>query len=439
MKKILIKFSSIIVNIIILTTFWTILFTPLYLISKKLGIGATAFIAALYLTFLFVSIAYKRLWSFQIFNNKKGIIIFLSAVFTSFLVLLFLTNLVSRAHEAYKYLVTESKAGLEGAEYQIDNTLGFKPVPNAKAFQTITGDKISIAYDKNGFRIPLSDASKINNSGKTDLLFLGCSFTFGAGCYAEETFPFLVAKDTHLSYINAGVSSYGLAHMLILAERLIPQYKPAYIILQYSPWLVSRGTSMIAPVSFFSLPTPYFAEINNGYVLELPIYSSQLKSMDFKQIKSSYHGKFIKFLFKEALLFSLYDIWHYLKTEILLITGQRPRPATNLRGVEKYAYNSIKTIAEKNGATVIVLNLGDIEYSKNSHNLFSDTNVYFAEADSLLNEFLKISSSKDYFTEFCHWEFDDKDGILIDYHPNAKAHRLIADSIIKEINKTKNH
>jgi hypothetical protein len=424
-------------DVIILIIFWSIIFAPLYLFSKKSGIGATAFIASLYLILLFVSIAYKHFWSFQTFNNKRSIIKFCFVVLISFLILLYLTNLIYRAHEAYKYLVTENKAGLEGIAYQADDMLGFKPVPNARGVQNTTGDKTSIAYDKNGFRIPLSGTLKVNEANKINLLFLGDSFTFGANCYAEETFPFLAAKETGLSYINAGVSSYGLAHMVILAEKLIPEYKPDYIIVQYSPWLASRATNMLAPVHFFHLPVPYFAEKNNRYVLELPVYSINFKAMNAKRIKSSYQGKFINFLFKEAFLFSLNEIWHSLKTEFLLTTGQLPRPATNLTEIEKYAYNRIKTIAEKNGAILIILNLGDIEYSRNSHGLFSDSNIYFAEADSYLNDFLKRSSSKDYCMEFCHWIFNGKDLILIDNHPNPKAHRLIADSIIKEINKTK--
>ncbi|KUG24438.1 hypothetical protein ASZ90_005768 [hydrocarbon metagenome] len=435
MKKILL----IIVNIVILTAFWSLFFAPLYLISKKLGIGATAFITALYLLFLFISISYKYFWSFRTFKNKQSIIKFLLIAFISFLFLLYSANLVFRAHEAYKYLMSENRAGVEGVEYQADDILGFKPVPNAKVFETyITGDRIPIAYDSNGFRIPLSGESKINESNKTGLLFLGCSFTFGAGCYAEETFPYIVAKETNRSYINAGISSYGLAHMLILAEKLIPKYKPDYVIVQYSPWLVSRSVNMFAPVNFFSLPVPYFAERNNSIVLEFPVYNSYFKYFEAQQIKSLYKGKFLKFLFTEAVVFSFYEMWSYLKTQFLLITGQHLRPATNLREVERYTYNIIKTITEKNGATLIILNLGDIEYSKFSHSLFPDENVHFAEADSFLNDFLKTSHSKDYYTEFCHWKPSGKDNIIIDYHPNSKAHRLIANSIIEEINKTKN-
>lgn len=433
---------KIILNIFVLIIFWTILFVPLYFISKIFGIAATAFIAALYLVLLFISISYKYFWSFQTFNNRKGIIKFFSVVLASFLALLYVTNLVYRAHTAYK-LILENGLNLDGIAYQADDTLGLKPIPNARTLyhydvrDGIPTPKIPITFDKNGFRIPLSDVSKVNKSNKINLLFLGDSFTVGDACYAEETFPFLVAKETNLSYINAGFESGSLAHMLIFAEKLIPKYKPDYVIVQYSPWLVTRGTRVFAPYSFFRIPFPYFAEQNNDYVLELPAYKSYINFMDLQHIKSLYKGNFIKFLFKEAFLFSLHDGWYLLKTEFLLITGQLPRPATNLREVDRYAYNRIKTIAEENGATVIILNLGNIEYTKYSHSLFSDPNIYFAEADSSLNDFLKTSPSKNYCMEFWNWIFNGKDVIFIDPHPNPKAHRIIASSIIKEINKTK--
>lgn len=430
-------------NVLILIIFWSVIFLPLYFFSKNFGIQITAFIVASYLLLLTVSLSYKHAWSLQTFNNLKGTITFFLILSVFFLILLYLTNLVFITHVVYKNLICKSDGNFKRIEYQPDKTLGYKPIPHARTHhiykikdKNIPTPKIPIAYDSNGFRIPLSEASKeTTEHKKVSLLFLGCSFTFGAACYAEETFPFLVAKETHLAYINAGVSSYGLAHMLILAEKLIPQYKPDYVIIQYSPWLVTRSVNIYGPIDVFPLPTPYFAATNNQCVLKPPIYVGDLESIYTKAMQNTYKGSFFKFLFREAIPFSLREIWYYMKNQILLITGQLARPATNLKEVEKYAYNRIKIIAEKNGSTLIILNLGDLEYSKNSHNLFADKNIYFAEADRYLDEYLNNSPSKDYCMEFCHWVIDKKNLILIDRHLNPQAHRLIAKSIIDEIKK----
>jgi hypothetical protein len=369
-------------------------------------------------------------------HNKKGVILLLTVIIASVLTLLYLTSLLYRSHELYKYLMTEHKRGWEGLAFQADDELGFKPRPNTKAFRTFPlGDKIPLAFDENGFRIPLSGTSKANRPDKTNLLFLGCSFTYGEACRAEETFPFLVARETGLSYINAGVCGYGLAHMLILAEKLIPRYKPDFVVMQYSPWLVERSTRLFTPVDFGSLPGPYFADKETGLCLAPPAYRSQIVDKDGKRMKSLYQGKFIEFFFREGLGFYLYEDWHFLKTGILLKTGYYLRPAADdPHKVEEYAYNRIRSLAEENGAAVIILNLGDINYSRHSRELFSGPNVHFAEADIALDEFLRTSPSKDYTREFGHWESDGEHDILVDPHPNSKAHRIIAGSIIREIN-----
>jgi hypothetical protein len=337
--------------------------------------------------------------------------------------------------------MSSSPVSFSATEYAIDDTLGIKHVPLARTLyrynirEHIPSRPVPLAFDKNGFRIPVSASPAYPRTKKLGLLFLGDSFTFGAACYAEETFPFLVAKATGLSYVNAGVSNYGLAQILILAEKLIPTLQPEYVIVQYSPWLATRGISMFAPVNFFLLPIPYFAEKNHTYVLEPPVYNSHLKFRDVAKLKSSYRGKFLQFVIREALPFSLQQLWNYLKTEWLLISGQRLRPATHPHSVEKYAYNKIKAIAEQNNATMIILNLGDMEYSKNSRQLFSDATVRFADADDALEAFLRKSASQDYCSEFCHWIISGQQRILIDAHPNPQAHQIIAESIIQALGK----
>jgi hypothetical protein len=112
-----------------------------------------------------------------------------------------------------------------------------------------------------------------------------------------------VAKETNLAYINAGISSYGLAHMLILAKKLIPRYKPDYVIVQYSPWLVARSVNIYGPIDVFLLPTPYFAAKNNQYELKPPIYVGDLESIYTKAVQNTYKGNFLNFFFTKRFHF----------------------------------------------------------------------------------------------------------------------------------------
>jgi hypothetical protein len=83
-------------------------------------------------------------------------------------------------------------------EYQPDKILGYKPIPNARTHHVykikdkkIPTPNIPIVYDNNGFRIPLSEASKeMTEHKKINLLFLGCSFTFVPPVMQKTLSPF---------------------------------------------------------------------------------------------------------------------------------------------------------------------------------------------------------------------------------------------------------
>jgi hypothetical protein len=426
-------------TLIILSLFWVLPFVILYLVIQKAGIPAAKYIPGFYFAVLIISLLYKKYWSFHIFNRWKGAIIS-SLVFTgSIIAFVYFNTIVYRSYKLFEFLIAEKKRGWEGIAHQTDDTLGFKPVPNAKAFHTFPiGEKIPMAYDQNGFRVPLSDSLKQNIPGKVDLLFLGCSFTYGDACYAQDAFPHIVATKTNLTYINAGVCSYGLSHVLIIAQRIIPLYRPKYLVLQFSEWLAARSTNVYAPSNYAYLPNPYFYLKNNTYNLEYPVFKTQALNLDTKQIRDQYKNNFIKFFFSKGILFYLKEDWFYEKNKILTLLGNRSNPATNTAEVEKYAYNCIKQITDTYGTKIIILNLGGIEHSKKSHQLFSDSAVHYAEADSSLNMFLQSSTTKNYSKEFNHWRFNGIDSILVDAHPNFKAHQIIANSIIKEIDKIEN-
>ncbi len=55
-----------------------------------------------------------------------------------------------------------------------------KPVPGAMGFHTFPiGDDIPMKYNEYGFRVPVSEPFGVDYSKGVDLLFLGCSFTYG--------------------------------------------------------------------------------------------------------------------------------------------------------------------------------------------------------------------------------------------------------------------
>ncbi len=179
-------------------------------------------------------------------TRKK--LLFASVVFTLFLAVLYGSTVTWRSHKLYNLL----KANRRGWKVQIhrpDSQLGFSTIPGVTSAELFPiGTEVPTKIDGNGFRIPLDEAPPPSGDAGPLVMALGCSFTFGAACPAEETFPFLVAERLQGRSINAGVCSYGLAQMLLYARKIIPQYEPDLVLVQYSPWLVDRALSCYAPL-----------------------------------------------------------------------------------------------------------------------------------------------------------------------------------------------
>ncbi len=112
--------------------------------------------------------------------------------------------------------------------YLDDPELLWTYAPNQTAYMTLA----------NGQRSP---SNRINNLGlrgenikaQGGLLFLGDSFTFGAGVADNETFAFLTAESlgSKDNFTNAGQGAYGLHQMLGMLRRIIPLKQPEHVIL----------------------------------------------------------------------------------------------------------------------------------------------------------------------------------------------------------------
>ncbi|MBI1859041.1 MAG: SGNH/GDSL hydrolase family protein [Candidatus Melainabacteria bacterium] len=148
-----------------------------------------------------------------------------------------------------------------GNVHKPDLKYGYAPVPNSVGYELYSKEpnlsydrKIPLKYDKNGFRVPIKKTESSSATNKRPLILaLGCSFTYGAKVHATSTYTYLVGKQLNGESINAGVSAYGLTQILMKAKELILKYKPDYVLVQYSPWLV--GGTKNSPASVFSKRT----------------------------------------------------------------------------------------------------------------------------------------------------------------------------------------
>jgi lysophospholipase L1-like esterase len=122
----------------------------------------------------------------------------------------------------------KSKAQIFYQFIQPDTQLGYKPKSNLTDFKTVWQEaKVTeIANtDSYGFRNIGRDYTKSN------LYFIGDSFTWGQWVNEEKTFPRLVESELQQSVINLGVPGYSFAQYEILFNEWIAKYKPQRVIL----------------------------------------------------------------------------------------------------------------------------------------------------------------------------------------------------------------
>lgn len=83
--------------------------------------------------------------------------------------------------------------GWAGRVHQHDGQLGFAPIPGATGAHVFPiGPGIPMKYSQAGFRVPVDEKPEGNR--RPVFLFLGCSYTYGDACRAEDTFAYLVGK-----------------------------------------------------------------------------------------------------------------------------------------------------------------------------------------------------------------------------------------------------
>ena len=86
-------------------------------------------------------------------------------------------------------------------------------------------------HDSNSFRVTTVGTPP---SGLVELLFLGCSMTYGQGVNDEETFPFLLQSAfPQVRVINASAPGWGTQHALLTARKLAASPRHRHLIVPY--------------------------------------------------------------------------------------------------------------------------------------------------------------------------------------------------------------
>jgi len=399
---------------------WAVLISPLF-----------SFYTAFLILFGLLGITYNNLWSSNAYKKRP----FLSTLLVLFtlMILFYFSKISLQSYAIFKHMSSSEGKHWIGKVFQPDPALGHKPIICGSGSLNVTFHKIlihntPIKYDENGFRIP-ADTSCNRRLKRPLVLFLGDSFTEGGDCIQEKTFSGIVGDSIYGTSINAGVSSYGFSQMMLLARTLIPKFKPDYVVVQNSPWLSERAISRYAPTLGLVIPCPYFANVNGTVQVVPPAFPTAC----FAPLNWAYDstkGKlrnFISFYFREGFSVCAKDWWN---TEVA--SYKTPKPETDHRVSDKVFFDEVSQIANNNNSRLIVLNLGDITATGNTHTILGGKNVKFAEADSVLWKHAGFKK-KTFEQLYYYWGWTGKRSVIFDYHPTLQAHAVIAQSVIQTI------
>ncbi len=316
-----------------------------------------------------------------------------------------------------------------GAPYRTDGEYGFLPNPGQLSHHKIQyGDDVPVLFDSRGFRIP-ADNSLSQDGRRPLILFLGCSFTHGYGVPQERTFSYLAADKLGGCALNAGVSGWGYAQILLRARKLIPELKPDIVVLQYSPWLVNRAQKVYAPTNWARTPVPYFFERSGRIGIQPPAFVSY-NLTPFASLGGE-SVSFSRFVLNYGLPLYLHDDWHGLATGAKRIMRMLPPPCENRRLIIKEVVDEVGDLCKKNNAKLLVLKL----FSNYGDDIDKDdlSAVKCEIVDSYPALVAGISEkTKDVWRrEYMIWRGTPVK--LVDDHPNEKAHEIIAAEIARKI------
>lgn len=399
--------------------------------------------------FFLLSITYKKYWNQQTFKNIIPAVSFaLIFTFSFFLVkeIYFDFRAIDKLYSYYK-----KNIGVLGDVFMADDTLAHRGIPNGSGASVypLKNRQISVPIQLNqeGFRIPVKPK---NIDSDTLMMFLGCSFTWGDYSLAEENYPSQAIDLLKYKSLNCGTVAYGLAQMLILAERKISQHHPKIVSVQYSPWLADRARFMFFPTAHGVMPFPFVTKDSESkFYIHQPFFRSSLYNPEYKYYKTSpksFADKF-SFFFKVGIPVVVVDSWKVRIAQWKIILGILPMAESDNQKIEKYVYEQIYELCKQNGAKLIVLNLGGFGYSDEQRmsnhydrQYFQKTmnsevvkNVNFIDADSVLRA--KIKPEENY-SKYLQWgKVSETDSILYDNHPNPMAHKIIAKILVEGIKK----
>jgi hypothetical protein len=365
-------------------------------------------------------------------------IVFSIFVTSAFGLFLYAASFGVRSIRLYN-LIKNNERGWRGKTLAADPVLGYAPIPGSTGAElTPMGRDIPARFDNRGFRVPV-EPEKVGPDGSPSVLVLGCSYTYGYCCSAEESYPYILSKLTGCSSMNAGVSSYGLAQMLLLARRLIPQQRPDFVVVQYSPWLAQRAQNFYAHGdTLITTPVPFFWEPSSGELrLHPPVFRSRAVGLGVDAYRNTPGslGDYLSFFLKIGGPLLVYDDYHMGAHRFKRLAGITPRPAPDQQTIITNVYNEISELCSYYNSKMVILVLGGNAKPVDHTGLERIPGAKLVDAHKALLAQLPERTDEAFGRLYGHWKRNPP--LFVDEHPNPTAHAVIARELANAIDQVR--
>lgn len=324
--------------------------------------------------------------------------------------------------------------GPVGKLYALHPAAGFVPLANAHGKMRLSdGQSVPTYHDSDGLRALPGVKRGFSGAKHPRILFIGDSFTYGDFTPYQDTFVYRVAEKLGGESINGGVNGYGLAQMVLRARELIPAYKPDYVIVQYSPWLVTRAMSAFGPSYLpIHIPVPYFHDGVEQQEIALPAYPLLAEEVlpESLLLSSAFIDK-LHLYFSYVIPNLAYDDANFLWFRLKQFLGIRPPASADAAGIIRRSYAEINDLARASGGEMLVLVLSSDAGPFDVPGELFPPGTRGVNAQLALLQALSNPDNEEYMRQY--WRWGGRPLRPIDPHPNKRSHEIIADVVAERI------
>jgi hypothetical protein len=186
------------------------------------------------------------------------------------------------------------------------------------------------------------------------------------------------------------------------------------------------------PAIWGKSPGPYFYEADGNVRIHEPVFMSA----NFRLPISDYAGGgLLSFVWNVGIPLFAYDDFQVIRTAVRRGAGLLPAPASSRKVVVDFAYSEIHRLCEQTGAKMLILKLpGGFRDDTSYRDQLPDLHCPVVDSSPRLLARLPEASNTAWEKEYCFWRGEPLQ--IVDKHPNALAHAVIADVVAEVIGET---